>query len=366
MINVNYQERYDQIMRICRQMATLRERIAKEEIEKLIIAKVDVTTTSEDLLAHLIAESLLKRIDRGLLDSKNIYVQQFDIPQIVMFYNMAKAVPFVDAGHSIANQQIAGALAGLSDAAVLDIGVGRGVQLKALCRMLAAAPGGLKSLSLIGLDPDENNLSEFATQLEEMRGELPFRVSFHPVQGLVEDLDREQYREIEEIGAGNLLVNSAFAFHHTSHPVNDVELRTELFRRIAGMKPLLFTLVEPSSNHDTEELPRRLHNSWQHFGCLFQCIDDSDLEPSLKFQIKEKFFGREVRDIFGVSDRFRCERHELYDSWLLRLNKAGLRPFDRVKPLVSLPANCAAIVSEGLVRLNYRDTTIVAVFAYTL
>ena len=68
------------------------------------------------MLTHLIAESLLKRIDRELLESKNIYIQQLDIPQIVMFYNMAKAVPFVEAGHFLANQYIAGALEGLSHA----------------------------------------------------------------------------------------------------------------------------------------------------------------------------------------------------------------------------------------------------------
>ena len=362
---VIFQQRYDQIMKICKQIMTNRQMIAKDEIEKLILGKVDTVTTSEDLLTHLVAESLLKRIDRQLLDSKNIYVQQLDIPQIVMFYNMAKAVPFVEAGHSIANQYIASALAGLSEAAIFDIGMGKGVQLKAFCRKLAASSTPLKSLSIIGLDPDGNNLSEFQRDVDGMRGEVPFRVTFYPFNGLIEDLSLEQYKEIQRIGAGNLLVNSSFAFHHTVHPVNDVELRTELFRRIAGMKPLLFTLVEPSSNHDTEELPRRLHNSWQHFGCLFQCIDESDLDPANKFLIKEKFFGREVRDIFGVSDRFRCERHELFDSWLLRLKRAGLKPFDGVRPSVDLPVGCSAVISEGITRLNYRETTIVAVFAYT-
>ena len=361
-----YQLRYDQLMKICKQIMTHRQKIAKDEIAELICRNVDAALPSEDLLTHLIAESLLKRIDRELLESKNIYIQQLDIPQIVTFYNMAKAVPFVDAGHFLANQFIASGLEGLSEAAVFDIGVGKGVQLKALCRMLASSPNSLKSLSLIGLDPDERNLDEFQTETEKMRDEFPFRVSFHPVNGLIENLSLGQFEEIKRIGAGNLIVNSAFAFHHTAHPVNDTELRTELFRRIARMRPLLFTLVEPNSNHDTEELSRRLHNSWQHFGCLFQCIDDSDLDPSQKFQIKEKFFGREIRDIFGVSDRFRCERHELYDSWLLRLNRAGLKPFDRVSRRVELPAGCTGVVSEGLVRLKYHETTVVAVFAYTL
>jgi 2-polyprenyl-3-methyl-5-hydroxy-6-metoxy-1,4-benzoquinol methylase len=361
-----YQRRYDQLIKICKQIKTHRQNIAKYEIEKLVFRDVDATLSSEDLLTHLIAESLLKRIDQKLLESKNIYVQQLDIPQIVMFYNMARAVPFVDAGHFIANQYMANIIEGLSEATVFDIGIGKGVQLKALCRMLASSKNSLKSLSIIGLDPDEKNLVEFERETEKMRNEFPFTLSFHPVNGLIEDLSAEHYDEIRRMGAGNLLVNSSFAFHHTAHPVKDTELRTELFRKIAGMRPLLFTLVEPNSNHDTEELPRRLHFSWQHFGCLFHCIDQSDLDPSQKFQIKEKFFGREIRDIFGVSDRFRCERHEMYDSWLLRLNRAGLRPFDRIRPRVDLPVGCAGVVTEGLVRLNYNETTLVAVFAYSL
>ena len=132
------------------------------------------------------------------------------------------------------------------------------------------------------------------------------------------------------------------------------------------MEPLVFTLVEPNSNHDTEELPRRLHNSWQHFGCLFHCIDESDLDPENKFLIKEKFFGREVRDIFGVSDRFRCERHELYDSWFASSEAGGDEALSTgFDPAVDLPAGCTAVISEGIARLNYRETTVVAVFAYT-
>jgi len=75
--------------------------------------------------------------------------------------------------------------------------------------------------------------------------------------------------------------------------------------------------------------------------------------------------NREIRDIFGVSDHFRCERHELYESWLLRLFKAGYKPFDPGDLSVELPPYCRYDVSEGLVRLDYNDTTIVAVMAFT-
>jgi hypothetical protein len=125
------------------------------------------------------------------------------------------------------------------------------------------------------------------------------------------------------------------------------------------------TLVEPHSNHDTEELTKRVHHSWEHFGNVFSLVDESSIAVSHKYLIKGKFFAREIRDIFGVSDHFRCERHELYDSWLLRLFKAGFKPVDLGEVSVKLPPYCQHDISEGLVRLNYNDVTIVAMMAFS-
>ena len=94
--------------------------------------------------------------------------------------------------------------------------------------------------------------------------------------------------------------------------------------------------------------------------------DDGDEVARLRarFVIKEKFFGREIRDIFGTSDYFRCERHEPYESWLLRFAKAGFVPYEPIAVPIELPAYCTADVSPGLVRLGYRDLALIAVFAY--
>ncbi len=125
-------------------------------------------------------------------------------------------------------------------------------------------------------------------------------------------------------------------------------------------------MIEPNSNHDTGKLTKRFHNCWQHFGNVFALVDESKIENTHKFLIKEKFFGREIRDIFGVSDHFRCERHELYDSWLLRLHRAGYKPFDFNDLTVELPEYCQYSVSEGMVRMDYNNITIVAVIAFSL
>jgi hypothetical protein len=362
---VIYEEDYDRLINICRQITTHRQVLAKPRIEKLILSHVDEQVGNPTLLSHLIAESLMRRIDRKLVESKNIFVQEFDVPQTRLFYSMAEAVPFVYVGHHLANRCMERAVVGLGSFTVLDIGIGNGGQVKRLLDALAAKNGGLESVRVIGLDPVENNLAEARACLQGAGDSYPFKVEFRPVCGLVEKLSDEEFQSIRDGCGENLLINSAFTFHHTGHPLNDSRARTELLRKLASLKPRLLTLVEPSSNHDTEELVRRVHHSWEHFGNVFALVDEASIDKSHKYIIKGKFFAREIRDIFGVSDHFRCERHELYDSWLLRLFKAGYKPFELGELSVRLPPYCDFDVSEGLVRLSYNGVTIVAVMAFT-
>ena len=101
-----YQQGYDELLDICKQITRHRQKLAKPKVDEVVCKRIDLNISNEDLLSHLIGESLLKRIDRKLLESKNIYVQEFDIPQIKLFYSMSEAVPFVGAGHVLANQYL--------------------------------------------------------------------------------------------------------------------------------------------------------------------------------------------------------------------------------------------------------------------
>jgi hypothetical protein len=278
---------------------------------------------------------------------------------------MAEAVPFVYVGHDLANQALAKTVRDLTFFTILDIGIGNGGQIKRLLDVLAGEGGKPKAVDVIGLDPVEKNLSEARVRLEQAGKNYPFKVDFQPLCSLVEELTDDDFLRIRERSKGNLVINSAFAFHHTSHPLNDPQARTDLLGRLASLKPKILTLVEPNSNHDTEELTKRVHHSWEHFGNVFALVDESGIDASHKFLIKGKFFAREIKDIFGVSDHFRCERHELYDSWLLRLFKAGFKPVDLGELSVKLPPCCHYDISEGLVRLDYNDTTIVAMMAFS-
>lgn len=361
-----FEARYDRFLTACQDIQRHREKLARPAIEAQLLAEVTPETPNDALLAHVIAEALLRRIDRTLVESKNIYLQKFDISQIDLFYMMCAAYPQVPQGHAVANQLLAHELRQHRRAALLEIGIGKGRQVAALLDALTSEPGALHDLTVIALEPSRENIDEAFAALEARRLALPFELTLRGVNKLIEQCTPGDLAQIAEAAPGALAVNSAYAMHHVVHRPGDTVARTEIVRRIASMGPRLFTLVEPNANHDTEQLTRRFHACWEHFGTVFDLIDEAarDVDAAGRFTIKEKFFGREIRDIFGTSDAFRCERHEPFESWLLRLAKAGLRPYPRAPLEVSLPAYATAQQADGLVRMGYRDQPLVAVFAY--
>lgn len=341
-----------------------REAEAKRLAESHILSKVDIETPNAYLLAHIVAESLLRRIDRRLVESKNIYMQSFDIPQIVLFYKMAQAYPHVACSHNIANQCLYEKLAGLTEATILDIGIGKGKQMEGLLKLLDAGKNSLHQLTVIGMDPDPENVRDSRDRLEKVSRGMPFTFAFHPFCRYLEDMVPEDYRMIQGMAGSNLLVNSAFAMHHISHPIGNGDTRTRYFKQIRSLNPLSFVLAEPDSNHDTEKLSTRLHNCWRHFGTVFDLIDKSDIGDDHKFLVKEKFFGREIRDMFGVSDHMRSERHESIESWMFRFVKSGFEPSAIKNIKVDLPDHCEGEVSDGLVQLKYSGETLIGIFSY--
>jgi hypothetical protein len=362
-----YEDRYNIILSACQDLQRRREQLVGPVIAGQILDEVGVDAPSDVLLSHIVAEALLRRVDRNLLAGKNIYLQRFEVAQIDLFDLLRKAIPPIPEGYAIANQHLAHALRGLESAGLLDIGIGKGAQVVALLAALAAdvAAGrsALRRLRVVALDPSAGPLAEAQSVIEAAAASLPFAVEVVQMRGLIERYDAATLQAaLGEVDG--VAINSAYALHHTTHKPNDQNLRTELLRRLASLRPRVLTLVEPNANHDTELLTKRVHSCWQHFGAVFELVDRSEATPLEKFAIKEKFFGREVRDILGTSDSFRCERHEPYESWLLRLTKAGLRPYPKIDLEIGLPDYCWAIERDGLVRLGYREEALIAVFAY--
>ncbi len=357
---------YPSLLAACQAIIRRQSALAKEVLHGFLQPKVDIALSNEELLGHLVAEPLLRRLDRRLVEAKNIYLQRFDIPQIELFYQMRAAYPQVSAAHDIANQCHVHALAGHEEASLFEIGIGKGAQVVDLVEALVRRSETLRCLRVFALDPDVDNLRDAASWLRRTSERLGVRIPFYPLCARLEELTPRDFGEIRRVaGADDIVINSAFALHHTTHELGDREHRTRLLSGLAReLQPLLLTLVEPHADHDSEHLPTRFDACWRHFGTVFDLIDESGLSAEVRLSIKERFFGRELRDIFGSSDRLRCERHETLDSWLLRLAKAGLTPYTPEIPFAAeLPEYCESAVSPGMVRLGYRSTPLIGVLA---
>ncbi|MCB9761468.1 MAG: hypothetical protein H6739_16615 [Alphaproteobacteria bacterium] len=363
---MNRERTYEEILQACRLMMRHRQALAYPMLEKYVLSYVDVHTPNAALLSHIIAESLFRRLDSTLIEGKNIYVQKFDIPQITMFYKMAQAYPHIYVSHEIANQYLAQGMRHEEEVTLLDIGVGKGVQVqRLLTRLMLDQTCRIKRVHIIGMDPDRANVDDARAALMDLQQIVPFKIIYHPCEGCFEDLSLSELDALRRVGQGAFFVNAAYALHHTMHPPGDTSYRTTLVERLSDMRPRVFTLVEPSSDHDTESLSKRFHNCWQHFGTVYDLIDESGLSPAERFSIKETFVGREIRDMFGASDRFRCERHETYERWLFRLTRAGFSFVKGVDVEFSLPSYGESWVSDGLIRLGYNGLPLIAVFAVT-
>lgn len=359
-----YQDKYVKLLHACKLLIENENKSAKEEIDRLIMSHIDVNTSNPDLLCHIFATALLKRMDSQMLDEKNIYLQKFDIPQIVLFYKMAEAYPQVAMSHKIANQFIESKIKDLTEVTLFDIGLGKGKQMASLLETASAHGCSLQKVHVIGLDPDPVNLTDSEKNLMDLKEKVPFEITFEGICDLFEKLTDDRLAEIRDNAKGNLAINASYALHHIAHGINDYEYRTAVFKKIKELNPLLFTLIEPNSDHDVDIISKRFHNAWTHFSLVFTLIDESAIGADHKFLIKEKFFGREIRDMFAFGDYIRSERHESLESWILRLNKAGFKPYNYQDIDIKLPGYCESYIGEGYVDLGYKSVPLVGVLAY--
>lgn len=353
---------YEPLLLACQQMLRHREPFAKATLERYILRRVDETVDNPALMGHLIAEALMSRLDRSLVASKNIYVADFDIPQIDLFYEMATAYPHIYLSHHLANTALVDEMAPLEAVSLLEIGIGKGTQVEQLFEALARHPRrATRRVQVIAVDPDPANLLDAGIRLRTLAERLPFAVEMKSRLGLIERLPLEPLAALARNTDGELVINAAYTLHHIIPSRDDPHVRTTVLRRLARLQPRLMSLIEPDSDHHAESLTRRFHNCWTHFMAVFRLVDEAQLEPAVRFSIKEKFFGREIRDMFGVADAFRCERHEQTTQWVERLHRAGFEPDTRTPATGDLPERCSAEVYPGLVRLGHRATNLISV-----
>jgi hypothetical protein len=314
-----------------------------------------------DVLQYdIFAAALAKQSNSRQANEINLYLRQFELPQITLFNLLMTKFPLAIATSSIANDMLCRAISAGEEITLFDIGIGTGQQEVALLHQLAAHGRRPKQLRLIAVEPSSTNLMQAQQDLEHTARQLEIPFYFQPIPKLAENLNDDDWRIVAQ-APGALVVNAAFALHHMRDVVAKECAREAFFRKLRTLHPRAVILCEPNSDHRTVSLEERFLNAWQHFGVIFRLINRLDLSQRDKNAMK-MFFAREIEDIVGNTEEHRCERHELATTWVDRLRRTGYVPACVMNGLTARQFPTIAINPyHGYIGIDYNNQTMVAV-----
>ena len=356
-------KKYATLLAVVQETVAEREDAARAILAELVDLHLDPSAGAEDLQYYVFASALSRRLASDRTEGINLYLQQYQQTQISLFNLLARHLPTVSLASPLANEVLAGFIAGQEEVTLLDVGIGSGRQEVALLHRLADKGRLPRRLNVVAVEPDAGSLLEAGTALAETATALGLDLRFHPVHGVVEDLGDDDWTFFASFDTP-LVVLGSFAVHHVRARAGR-HTRDELFHRLRALAPDVVVLCEPSSNHDSPRLLERFQAAWHHFGLTFRLIDELDVPEADKAGMK-MFFAREIEDIVANGEDARCERHEPVDAWVGRMRAAGFTPwsdFGAVHGLEAGPVRLAA--HDGYLGLDYRDETLVAIVVAT-
>jgi hypothetical protein len=131
---------------------------AREALSSLVNSALALDDRPEDLLYFLLAAGLSKRLDGPTYEEINLYLRDYDVPQIRLFNLLAERVPTMALGTWLANKMLVRTLREHAHPTLVDFGTGTGRQMVTLLHMLSEDPRALVRLRLVLIEPDPNSL----------------------------------------------------------------------------------------------------------------------------------------------------------------------------------------------------------------
>lgn len=314
------------------------------------------------LLDYLLATALHRRVSARQRRESNLYLRDFDVPQLTLFDRLVEGLPLLALSAHAASARLLPVLRPAQEASVVSVGLGSGRTVRSLLDALSGAGKLPAKLTLAAIEPDgvllERTLAELSAEARRRGVELATLGLASTVEAL-RPADWERLRELPR----PLVIEAAFALHH----VPTEQHRDRVLARLRGLEPALFVLTEPDVDHATEDLEARLAHARAHFGAIFRLLERLPLEDEERASLQVCFFGRELDDLFGTAEELRAERHERATQWLARAQRAGFRP--RTPPEFGLrPTRGAAELSlranEAALSLCIDEEPVVAVLSF--
>jgi len=304
--------------------------------------------------------ALARRLSPRAVETANLYLTNYDVPQIRLFNLLARHVPTVFLASEVANELLVRACAEQAHPILIDVGIGTGRQMVAVLEALAAHDRRPSAITIIGIEPAKSALDLAAAQIADVATKHGLAVQFIPILGTAESLSADEWNKLARESTG-AIINASFALHHIAD-VDGKDARTRVLRCLRGLSPSLIVLSEPNSNHHEPAFAKRYANCRHHFSTAFRVIDAQPIDAADRDALKVCFFGREIADILGNTEDQRSERHELTSSWRTRLWEAGFVSL----PAAALPSPAGrgsvdVVPTDGAVGLAFEGELMVSV-----
>jgi hypothetical protein len=313
----------------------------------------------------LVVEHILKAIEyRNEGNSpdlvRNTYLKDLAIPQIVLFDILANQFPIVLSAQSLVNNLICEHAKGFDSITLLDIGVGRGIQMVRLLKLLNQIDE-LKEVNIIGIELFEPALIHTENQLHQLNEELRIKINFLPINSSVESTEFHLISSWIKKQASPLLVNASLCLHH----IQEQQERSKLFENVKSLNPMLFTLIEPNANCFTNSFDLRLVNTFLHFNALYCYINTLTLKDEEKKGLKQ-FFSTELFDAIALPDQHRFEKYEEGQAWVMIASAAGFKSVDLTDSFkdISIPDIEVQTAPEKYIWFGYHGIPLLSVIGF--
>lgn len=318
-------ERLERLATAVRAIDHGREREAAFEAEALVRAMPDEDDAHGAVAIRTFAEALLDRIHRRG-GGGNLYLgARPPGAQLRAFELLRLRTPLIPFGYAAANRALLDAMSGAGDVTLLDVGIGRGGQVRALLKNPRARRW-IRSLHVIGVEPDSSPdvggaLQTANANVLSAAREAGIEATFAGIGKLAEELTPE---DIAAAGPrGLLLANCSLSLHHVGLREHGAPRdRSDVLGTIreAGFQSIV--LLEPDTNHDEDDLPLRFLYAYRHYGTLARSLY-ATMSPSDAFLVWSEFFAEEIRNVIAHDGARRVERHEEAERWIERLAATG-------------------------------------------
>lgn len=327
---------------------------------KETLTQVDVQRSPHDVKHYIFGGALARRLSRPVAEETNLYLLDYDVPQIRLFNLLAHEVPVMSMMTSIVNRAIIELTREQDHVTVIDIGIGTGRQMVELLQTMAAMGRRPATIDIVGIEPSGWSLDLAGKNLRASADALGFQLEFHPIHNMVEYLSQDERRSLKEIGE-RPVINASCALHHIQD-IDNHDVRDAVLYLLRSLEPTALLVAEPHSNHLDRDLLRRFDSCWAHFGLVFDLLDSLDIAQQERDALKVCFFGREISDILGNPDNLRTERHEPATAWLRRLERTGYTTRSLMSHATDLGHPAVGMQEHGgYLGLDFAGETLIAV-----